>query len=40
MKKSIKSETYNHSGLGSVTIFFALMTAGFILFNIVIAITQ
>lgn len=35
-----KVENYNHSGLDSVTVFFALMTAGFIIFNVVIAISQ
>ena len=35
MKKQVaKKETYNHDGLGSVTILIALLTAGFIVYNI------
>lgn len=35
MKKQVaKKESYNHDGLGSVTVLFAVATAAFVLYNI------
>lgn len=34
MKKVAKREALNHEGLGSVTIFLAVLTAAFVLYNI------
>lgn len=34
MKKVAKKEAYNNNGAGSVTIFLAILTAGFVLYNI------
>jgi hypothetical protein len=33
-KHSIKREQYNHDGLGSVTILLAVVTIGFIMYNV------
>lgn len=41
MKRSFENERkgqYNHSGLGTVTVFLALLTAGFILFNLYLVV--
>ena len=34
MKATTKKENYNHSGLNSVTVLFAVLAAGFILYNV------
>jgi hypothetical protein len=34
MKKVAKKEAYNNEGIGSVTIFLAVLTAAFVMYNI------
>jgi hypothetical protein len=34
MKKVAKRESYNHEGVGSVTVLLAILTAAFVIYNI------